>query len=200
MTKNDTRERIVREGAGLIHRNGYSNTGIQEILDAAGVPKGSFYFYFKNKEDFGCAVIDYVGERIVGSVASLLEDRSVPPMERLDRLFDRNQRNFERMKYRYGCPVGNMMQEMADLKESFRDRIEQVYTRLCASYEACLREGQERGDFSRSMDPGETSEFMLNSLEGAIMHMKLTKNERPLVACRKFIHETLSGCRITMEE
>ena len=51
--------RILAEGARIIHENGYNNTGIQEILIAAGVPKGSFYFYFKSKEDFGLQLVDF---------------------------------------------------------------------------------------------------------------------------------------------
>lgn len=195
MKKNETRERIIREGARLIHRKGFNNTGIQEILDAAGVPKGSFYFYFKNKEDFGLAVIDHVGERLVSAVTASLLDESLTPLERLDRLFDRNRRNFERMNFRYGCPIGNMMQEMADLKESFRERIDKVYERLCGCYEACLREGQKRGEIPSSLDAGETAQFLLNSLEGSIMHMKLTKSGRPLDVCRRMINETLSAAR-----
>ena len=48
MTQSSTREEIIRKGAGLIHAQGFNATGIKQVLDAAGVPKGSFYFYFKN--------------------------------------------------------------------------------------------------------------------------------------------------------
>ena len=46
----NTRDRIVETGAAIIHHKGFNHTGIQEILTAAGVPKGSFYNYFKSKE------------------------------------------------------------------------------------------------------------------------------------------------------
>ena len=48
MVRKDAKAALLREGVGLIHRKGYNNTGIQEILQAADVPKGSFYHYFKN--------------------------------------------------------------------------------------------------------------------------------------------------------
>jgi hypothetical protein len=50
MAKNSARESIIRHGALLVHCKGYNNTGLSEILKAAGVPKGSFYFYFKSKD------------------------------------------------------------------------------------------------------------------------------------------------------
>ena len=55
----NTRDRIIETGAEIIHRKGFNHTGIQEILTAAGVPKGSFYNYFKSKDEFGLEVIDY---------------------------------------------------------------------------------------------------------------------------------------------
>jgi TetR/AcrR family transcriptional regulator, transcriptional repressor for nem operon len=52
----------LERGAEIIHLKGFNHTGVQEVLRAAGVPKGSFYNYFKNKEDFGLQVIDYFME------------------------------------------------------------------------------------------------------------------------------------------
>jgi TetR/AcrR family transcriptional repressor of nem operon len=54
----DTREKILNAAAQLIHRQGYNRTGLQEILTTAGVPKGSFYFYFKSKEDLALALVN----------------------------------------------------------------------------------------------------------------------------------------------
>ena len=63
MTKDSAKDRILTHAAQIIHKKGFNNTGIQEILESAGVPKGSFYFYFKSKEDLGLALIDHYAER-----------------------------------------------------------------------------------------------------------------------------------------
>lgn len=80
----ETKERIIARGAELIHRQGFNNTGIKEILDAAEVPKGSFYFYFKNKEDFGLAVIDHYRSMFREMNAGLLTSTEGTPLERLE--------------------------------------------------------------------------------------------------------------------
>ena len=54
-TQDDKRSSILDAGAALMLRKGYHGTGIQKIVDAAGVPKGSFYNYLKSKEDFALA-------------------------------------------------------------------------------------------------------------------------------------------------
>ena len=76
MAKETTRSRILEVGSTIIHQKGFNNTGIQEILDKAGVPKGSFYFYFKSKEDFGLALIDQFEAMVCGHLAAVLEDTS----------------------------------------------------------------------------------------------------------------------------
>ena len=56
----DTRERLVRTGVAILTEKGFSAVGIEEILASAGVPKGSFYYYFGSKEEFGGTLIAVV--------------------------------------------------------------------------------------------------------------------------------------------
>ena len=53
-----TKGKLLSAGARLVWQKGFNNTGLQEILKEAGVPKGSFYFYFDSKESFGLELID----------------------------------------------------------------------------------------------------------------------------------------------
>ncbi len=57
--KHLTKEKILMTGADLVQHKGFKNTSIQDILKAAAIPKGSFYYYFDSKEDFGLQLIDY---------------------------------------------------------------------------------------------------------------------------------------------
>ena len=54
----DTRELLLRAGVEALTAKGFSATGIDEILRRVGVPKGSFYHHFKDKEDCALKVID----------------------------------------------------------------------------------------------------------------------------------------------
>ncbi len=54
--KTDIPQRLTQAGRDLFSRQGYNATGIQQITDQAGVPKGSFYHYFASKEAFGLAL------------------------------------------------------------------------------------------------------------------------------------------------
>ncbi len=58
MNTKSTRDHLLDVGVELMHRNGYKATGLTEILQAAGVPKGSFYHHFGSKEDFAAAALE----------------------------------------------------------------------------------------------------------------------------------------------
>jgi TetR/AcrR family transcriptional repressor of nem operon len=56
--RNDTRTRLLTIGTEVLSQKGFASTGVEEILSVAGVPKGSFYYYFESKAAFGLAVIE----------------------------------------------------------------------------------------------------------------------------------------------
>jgi TetR/AcrR family transcriptional repressor of nem operon len=191
MKSTTTKEAIIRNGAALIHSKGYHNTGLTEILNAAGVPKGSFYFYFKSKDEFGLAVLDYYWDFIQGMAEAHCSGGGTPPLERLERFIDAYNDLFESMGFCRGCPIGNLMQEMSDLNEDFRSKVSTIYSRMKDFIAHLLEEAGERGDLPPSIDTSGTAQFILNSWEGAIMHMKLTKDGEPLRLFKQMVFERI---------
>jgi len=87
MNANKTQQLLLKTGARLVHTKGFNNTGIQEILQCAGVPRGSFYFYFKSKEEFGLALIEYYADMMCSMLRNYLTDASCSPIERIKLFF-----------------------------------------------------------------------------------------------------------------
>ena len=52
----ETRRKLLKTGQKLIMKNGLSNVSVEDITNAAGVAKGTFYTYFKRKEDIVCEI------------------------------------------------------------------------------------------------------------------------------------------------
>src|SRR6185295_5851434 len=55
----DVRRRLLAAGLDLVHARGFAASGVKDITDAAGVPKGSFYAYFPSKEGFAAAILEH---------------------------------------------------------------------------------------------------------------------------------------------
>ena len=68
MSGDETRKRILSAGASLIHRKGYASTSLGDILEASGVPKGSFYHHYRSKEAFGLEAVDFHLGFLVGFI------------------------------------------------------------------------------------------------------------------------------------
>ena len=185
--KTDTKERILEIGAEIIHRKGYNHTGIQEILNAAQVPKGSFYNYFKNKEDFGFHVIDYFSNHFNQLSKGVLEDSSVTPLERIRRMFEGFKDYFKSNDFTNGCPIGNLSQEMGDLSPTFREKLKQALDMMVDSYTNVLTEAQKAGEISQQLDVKETAYLIVASWHGALTRMKIVKNLEPLHNHSQFI-------------
>lgn len=187
----ETKQRIIQAGAELVHRQGFNNTGLKDILRAAGVPKGSFYFYFDNKEAFGLEVIDYYAQGFGAMLRPILEDDSLAPLDQLRAVFQTFQSHFEAEGYARGCPLGNLGAEMSDLSEPFRAKLDSGMERMLTMFERILTRAHDAGDIPEDTHIRETAVFILEAWHGALTRMKVTKNGEPLDICHKFIFEKL---------
>lgn len=170
----------MESGGALIHHKGYFATGLQEILAAAGVPKGSFYFYFKSKEEFGLALVEYYRVRLAAQAAPLLNDEAVPPLERLERFFLWFREYFAREGYIKGCPLGNLAQELGDVHPGFREKLREALEGLIRGVTSVLKQAEDRGELPSGLDAERTARFMVSAWQGALVRMKTVAGPEPL--------------------
>jgi len=178
-TKEVTKSALLEAGTKIMLEKGYNNTGIQEVLELTGVPKGSFYYYFDSKEDFALQIIDYFDTNYAQHLGQFLDDKRLSPVERLRAYCEEGRKNFEGNHCRKGCLIGNLSQEMSDQSEALRARLEEKLTRWRNRFAQCIKEGQERGEISRDYDHVQLAEFFLSGCHGALMRAKTTKTTVP---------------------
>ena len=187
MARTNTREEIIRKGAELIHAQGFNATGLQQILQTAGIPKGSFYFYFKSKEDFGLEIINYFNATISSIFTRYLSENKIPPLERLEKLFEFFEGAFQKSGYTLGCPIGNLSLELADTNERLRLHLAGVIEALISQIESCLQEAKIDKSLPANLNTDDTARFIFHGFEGAVLHMKVVKSIEPIRAFRNFL-------------
>lgn len=185
------RERLLETGLGLIHERGYHATGIQDILAAAQVPRGSFYHYFPGKEAFCLAVIDRYAERGYCRLDSYLSTHDYSPLRRVRRFFDDTRARHAAGECRRGCLLGNLGQELADVSEACRERVNGHLEHWTARLAQCLRKAQDAGELARTIDTNDYAAVLLNSWEGALLRMKLARSVEPLDAFTRLYFDSL---------
>ena len=179
MPRPSMRDQLIASGLETLHREGFNGSAVQDITDAAGVPKGSFYNYFESKEALALEVIDRFGTGRT-ALAGVLSDESISPVERLRRYFASVVTGYAGHNYERGCLLGNFSTELADESRVIRDRLSSNFAAWSRRIEICIRDGQKAGEISRDMDPRVLADFLLNSLEGAILRTRVEKDSSPL--------------------
>lgn len=180
MARTEVREEILKVGSELIVRGGFGQTGIDAVLKKAKVPKGSFYYYFASKEEFGLAVIDRFGAEMLAHLRASLAEDGRSPLDRLKAFFQAGRARMGHAECKRGCLFGDLGQEMAHQNEAFRKRLEEVFEAWKAEVAACLAQAVELEELARSSDPTSLADFILSGWEGAILRAKVKRSVEPI--------------------
>ena len=180
MGKEATRDLLLEAGRRTFLEKGFNNAGIDVILRTTGIPKGSFYYYFGSKEEFGLKVLDRFAECHGAILDRHLGDLSLSPLERLRLYFETARECLEARECREGCLLGNLSQEMSDHSEAFRERLERIFAGWVDRLADCLVQAQEAGEIEATIDARELAEFWLSSWQGAILRAKTVRSPAPL--------------------
>lgn len=189
----EVRQKLIR--AGLIHltEKGYSAVGVDEILKAASVPKGSFYHYFRNKADFGSYLISAYHAYFVGKLDQAFLNDEMPALDRLKAFALDAVRGMERHGFRRGCLVGNLGQEMGALPEEFRHQLTEVLENWQQRTARCLKLAQDQDELGQHHDPDGLAAFFWIGWEGAVLRAKLERRAEPLHIFADTFFKTLTS-------
>jgi TetR/AcrR family transcriptional repressor of nem operon len=177
MAKPSVRDRIVSAAGDRFHALGYNACGVQDIVDKAGVPKGSFYNYFKAKELLAVEILEIY---LRGSRREVLADEGIPPLQRLRDHFSFIASRYAGFGFEKGCLVGNLAAEMSENTPLLREAIAKSLKGWTDLVAAVIREGQQDGSIVANADADELSRFIVNAWEGAVVRMKIVNSRQPL--------------------
>ena len=191
----NTRTALIDQGLKGLLTAGYDGVGLSAILAAANVPKGSFYYFFKSKEDFACAVLDAYEQHYIALRQSILGDTNRSPLERLQAYFDELERIHLSEKPLGGCLYGVLAQTAAARSPRFRARIAAVFATWDAQFEHVLIQAQAAGEVDPQVDPKAVAAFLIEAYEGALVRMKVDGGSAAFQRFRTFALGPLSRRR-----
>lgn len=169
----ETRESLLRVGVEILTEKGFSSVGIEEILRAVGVPKGSFYHFFGSKEAFGAELVAWYAAYFASKLDKFLLDNTMTPLHRLRAFTDDARSGMARYEFKRGCLIGNLGQEMGTLPDSFRGQLREVFEDWQARVAHCLGEAKASGEIGENWDCHQLAASFWIGWEGAILRAKL---------------------------
>lgn len=191
----DTRRRLLQAAFEEIYRHGFQATGLDSILARARVTKGALYHHFGSKSALGCAMIDEVVRGWIRRqwIGPLSETRD--PLTTLVELARWGERRATAERLTLGCPLNNLIQEMAPLDEAMRRRLLSVLDDWRSGLAAALERGQGHGVVDTAVNPEETADFVIAAWQGSVSLAKGTGDRKALAACRAGLERYLHTLR-----
>ena len=180
-----TKQRLLNAGLAMLLELGYNGLGIQALLTATGIPKGSFYHHFKDKEDFALQVVDQYTRAVHAGLDACLGDKGRVPLERVRRFFEMTQQHYRKEGY-MGCLLGGLGQELSGVSEVFRRKIEECFSEIAKRMAVSLEEARQRGDIPADSDARRTATLLIDCWEGAALRSRLQRDAAPLNAMLDF--------------
>jgi TetR/AcrR family transcriptional regulator, transcriptional repressor for nem operon len=183
MTKSSVvgvRERLLEAGVATFSKAGFNGCSVQDITDAAGVPKGSFYNHFESKEALGAAALEYYWKDDGCQSLEMLSDPNRPPLERLKAYFVQAAADLAETDYMCGCLIGNMTAEMSDHSALVSAKLSAIYANWTRQVADCIAQALHAGDIASGAKPEALATFVLNAWEGAVLRARIEKGSRPL--------------------
>jgi AcrR family transcriptional regulator len=170
-----TRERIVTAGAELFRRQGYTGTGVKQIVAAAQAPFGSLYHHFPGgKEQLGAEVIRWSGA-MYGELVPAVFDPAPDVVTGLGDFFAGAAAHLRETDYADACPIATVALEVASTNEPLRKATADVFTSWIDALAVRFAAAGLADDTAR-----ELSIAALAALEGAFVLCRALRTTQPL--------------------
>ncbi|WP_262493201.1 TetR/AcrR family transcriptional regulator [Flagellimonas flava] len=172
---------LLEKGMEIMWSKGYNATSVNDIVQAAGVPKGSFYFYFDSKEDFAVKALDVYFQQNYTPAKQILQDKSKSPKQRLLEFYEfRCAILKEELDCKMGCLACNLGSEMAEHSEKIRTAIVTKENVIQNEIAEVVKEAQKCGEIDGNMDAINVVAFFEDAGKGAMTSMKELKSASPI--------------------
>jgi TetR/AcrR family transcriptional repressor of nem operon len=187
-----TKERILDAAEEIMLTKSFCSVGLNEILSAVQVPKGSFYHYFQSKEQFGVELLRHYIAEHTARLKRVLLSSDLNPIERLQALFNGTISRMLEDECKQFCLVAKLGSEVSTFSEPMREVLAEGMRDWRAVFEQAIREGQSQGVVRADLDPVSAAAFLQDAWQGAMNRTQIERSVAPLRSAADFLCRTLS--------
>ena len=185
------RELLVQAGLQRFLADGYAATGINTILQDAGVPKGSFYHHFASKEAFAVDVLRAYAACEVARCTEIFGETKLSPLKRLRKYFKAMIIAHGHAAPVSGCLLGALSLELVEHSPELRRETRAAFDHWQSSIAALLSAAVAEGELPKSANTGDLSALIVNHWEGAHVRAKAEQSDKPFDLFMRFTFDTL---------
>jgi TetR/AcrR family transcriptional regulator, transcriptional repressor for nem operon len=173
----ETRERVIDAAIGLFWEKGYAETSLADLMAVAKVNAGSFYYFFRSKENLLTAVLERYKVMLHAVLLAPIYEKTADPIERIFALLGRYREGIIGTNCTYGCPIGRLAMEISPAMTG-------AHQLLAANFEGWSNEVQKNLEAACERFPADTdfrslSRFVLTVMEGGVMQSRSYRSVEP---------------------
>ncbi|WP_144108516.1 TetR/AcrR family transcriptional regulator [Paraburkholderia sp. BCC1886] len=187
----DVRENILAVGQRIIAAKGFSAVGLNEILSAAGVPKGSFYHYFGSKDGFGEALLENYFEDYLAEMDRTLGQAGLNHAQRLMNYWLMWQEAQSFLECQGKCLAVKLGAEVADMSEAMRASLNRGTAGIISRLSGAIEAGVEEGSLVIEGRPGDVAQSLYQLWLGASVMVKIVRHAEPFEIALKTTRQIL---------
>ena len=177
MARASLKEQLVTRSAPVFLERGYNAASVNDIVQAAGVPKGSFYNHFASKEQLA---VEVLGRYVDDLGLRELADPDGSPLEQIRAHLTANIAAREAAGIQYGCLLGNFSTDAVALNEGLREAVTSGFSMWTDAMAAAIGRAQGAGEIRNGADPHTLARYVVSSFEGAIAQAKTQRTDQPI--------------------
>lgn len=190
--RQDTRQHILDTGRKLIAGKGFSSVGLNEILLAASVPKGSFYHYFDSKEQYGCSLLESYFDGYLTHIDELFDSTTLSARERLLSYWRQWMETQCDDCPDSKCLVVKLSAEVTDLSETMRRALHDGTDGVISRIGDCIDAGVADQSLP-TLDGRATAQMLYQLWLGASLLGKIQRSRAPMELAMAVTLKVLSG-------
>jgi TetR/AcrR family transcriptional repressor of nem operon len=180
MARLTNRDKILAEGMRVVLQRGFGGASVRDIVQAAGVPQGSFSNHFTSKEAFGIELLNIYFHNTEDVIRTTLCNDALPPLQGLRDFIGANKLRLRRDGMENGCLQGNFSAEAIDGSVKIRLRLVAIFAEIRAAIACCLRRALHAGELPDDCPCERLAEFIIGGLQGAMLLAKVEHSLAPV--------------------
>ncbi|MBM9520806.1 TetR/AcrR family transcriptional regulator [Desulforhopalus vacuolatus] len=197
MEEQTTKERILTAAEEIMLEKSFHSVGLKQILDAARVPKGSFYHYFSSKEQFGVEMLkDYMGESTTAKQQALSpKNLESDPVKRLFNMLDGAVTSIESVSEKFPCLALKLASEVVDLSEPMREELAKGFEKWITLFVDVFEEAKKKGVLSETLNSSKEAQLIHDLMTGSIHRAVINRSAEPVRNAVESIKDRISSKR-----
>ena len=171
----------------------FHSVGLNEILSAVKIPKGSFYHYFNSKEQFGVELISHYVSQHTARLRKFFTAKDANGLQKFVEYWSYSIGQMRESDCRQCCLVAKLGLEVANFSEPMREVLAAGLNTWRAIYEQAVRAGQADGSIRKGLRPTEAAAAIQDTWQGALQRMQVEKSVAPLRSAARFLRAYLAA-------